>query len=81
MIEKAKTKTPSVAANDDVEVKTRLLRLPDVLERSALSRSALYRLVNEGAFPRPLKLTQRSVAWVESEVEAWIDEKMKRRLG
>ena len=73
------TTTLTGAANDDVEVKTRLLRLPDVLERTALSSSTLYRLVNAGRFPRPLKLTERSSAWVEAEVDAWIAERIRER--
>lgn len=51
-----------------------LLRLPDVMGRTGLSRSAVYAL--EG-FPKPVKLSGRAVAWVQSEVEAWIAETIK----
>ena len=64
-----KAEPTTTAANDDVEVKTRLLRLPEVLERTALSQSSLNRLIAGDCFPSPVKLTQRSVAWVDSEVE------------
>ena len=76
---KLKTETTATAANDDVEVKTRLLRLPEVLERTALSQSSLYRLIADDDFPRPLKLTLRSVAWVENEVDDWIDCRLQER--
>jgi len=45
------------------------LRLPQVMERTGLCRSAVYAM--EG-FPKPVKLGGRAVAWVESEVQAWI---------
>lgn len=48
-----------------------LLRLPDVMGRTGLSRSAVY--ASEG-FPKPVKIGNRAVAWVASEVEAWIQE-------
>ena len=51
---------------------TRLLRLPAVLERTGLGRSALYDLMAAGRFPRPLQIGARAVAWREDEIEEWI---------
>ena len=51
---------------------SRLLRLGDVLVRSGLSRSSLYRLMAIEAFPRPLKVGVRAVRWRESEIEDWL---------
>jgi prophage regulatory protein len=51
----------------------RLLRLPEVSRLVGLGRSSIYRLVSLGAFPAPRKLGTRSVAWLQSEVETWID--------
>lgn len=53
----------------------RLLRMPEVLERVAFSRSSLYRAFESGRFPSPVKLGQRSVAWRESEVSRWLAER------
>jgi prophage regulatory protein len=50
-----------------------LLRLPEVMRRSGNRKTKLYELIKNGKFPPPIPLTQRSVAWVESEVQAWID--------
>ena len=50
----------------------RLMRLPEVVRATGLSRSTLYRKVKEGQFPAPVSLGPRSVAWRESEVLAWI---------
>jgi prophage regulatory protein len=49
-----------------------LLRLPDVMERVGLSRSAIYAAMAEGEFPRPVRLTKRAVAWPASAIDAWI---------
>lgn len=52
---------------------TKLLRLPDVLENTTLSRTGLYTLINRGEFPKPVKLGERAVAWRDDQVQAWID--------
>lgn len=49
-----------------------LLRLPAVKARTGLGRSTIYRLMDQDAFPKCVKLTARSVAWRASEVDAWI---------
>lgn len=50
----------------------RILRLKTVLDRTGLSRSALYRKIAEGSFPRQMKLSVHSSGWYESAVERWI---------
>lgn len=50
----------------------RLLRRGDVLARVGFSKSTLYALMKAGEFPKPRKLSANIVAWVESEVDAWI---------
>lgn len=52
---------------------TRILRLPDVKNRTGLSRSTIYALVKNGSFPKYISLGVRSVGWLESEIEAWIE--------
>ncbi|MFI5230655.1 MAG: helix-turn-helix transcriptional regulator, partial [Gemmatimonadales bacterium] len=48
-------------------------RLPGVLERTGLARSTLYALVKSGKFPASIPMgTPHAVAWVESEVDAWV---------
>ena len=57
---------------------TRLLRLPEVLSRTGLSRSTLYRLLKAGVFPAPISvLHTRCRAWIEDEVQAWVDEQVR----
>ena len=50
----------------------RILRLPDVLQRTGLSRSGLYERVKDGEFPPSVSLGGRSVGWVEAEIDNWI---------
>lgn len=46
---------------------------------TGLSRSHLYALAQQGIFPKPVKLTERSSAWVESEVQGWIESRIALR--
>jgi prophage regulatory protein len=50
-----------------------LLRKPAVLERTGMTNSTLYYFINEGSFPKPVKLGKRTVAWKKSEIDEWID--------
>jgi len=54
---------------------TILLRRPEVTRRTGLSRSTLYVWMARGAFPKPIKLGIRSIAWRESDIEDWINER------
>ena len=53
----------------------RLLKLEEVLCYTGLSRSEIYRQIQEGMFPRPVRVGKRAVRWRESEVEGWIEER------
>lgn len=57
----------------------KLLRKKDVLAATGLKNSTLYKYMSEGRFPKPVQITERSVAWVLSEVEAWIDARIEAR--
>ncbi|MGV2497489.1 helix-turn-helix transcriptional regulator [Pelagerythrobacter aerophilus] len=50
----------------------RFLRLNAVLDKTGLSRSTLYRKVQEGTFPKQITIGARCVAWLESEIEEWM---------
>ena len=55
------------------------LKLSEVMRRVGLKHSTIYKRVAEGAFPRPVSLGGRAVAWVEQEVEKWMLERMRER--
>lgn len=63
------------------ESERRLLRRPDVSRATGLGRSTIYRLVRLGRFPSPLKISDRASAWVESDVQAWIHERIAAAQG
>ncbi|PAR30849.1 hypothetical protein CGT99_14715 [Vibrio metoecus] len=43
-----------------------------VLREVLISRSAIYRKMNDGEFPQSVSLGERAIAWVESEVDEWM---------
>ncbi|MEJ5152553.1 helix-turn-helix transcriptional regulator [Comamonas sp. MYb396] len=57
----------------------RVLKLKDVLSKTGLGKTSLYKLVSLSEFPKPISLGLRSVGWLESEIEAWIQEKIHVR--
>lgn len=52
---------------------TKLIRLPAVIERTGFSRSWIYELINQKQFPQPIKIGSRAVAFIESEIDQWIE--------
>ena len=58
---------------------TRLIKLKEVINLTALSRSLIYKKMKEGLFPKSVSLGDRAVAWVESEIEEWIEEIIAQR--
>jgi prophage regulatory protein len=61
--------------------KERFLRLSAVRERVPYSRATIYRLCSKGEFPRPYPLGAGAVAWLEREVDAWIQERITSALA
>lgn len=51
----------------------RLLRRPEVLVRTGLSVTSMHELIKRKEFPSPRRLLTRGVAWLESDIDAWID--------
>ncbi len=57
----------------------RLIRLPNVMARTGLSKTTIWRLARAGIFPKSVNLTNGTVAWVEEEIADWIDAKIEAR--
>jgi len=57
----------------------RLIRLKEVMNLTALGRSTIYKKMKEGTFPKTVSLGDRAVAWIESEIEEWIEEIIAQR--
>lgn len=52
-----------------------MLRLREVMGITGLARSTIYKLVNEGVFPKPVKLSTRAVAWRSDHLREWIQQR------
>lgn len=50
----------------------KILRRPEVEATVGLSRSSIYAKMADGTFPQSIKLSQRSVGWLEHEVAEWL---------
>lgn len=57
----------------------KLIRLKNVIDCTGLARSTIYKYIDEGIFPKSVSLGGRAVAWVESEVQEWILERIEER--
>ena len=60
----------------ETALQVRILRLPEVLARTGLSRSTIYVRLDQGRFPRPVSLGARAVGWIEAEVDEWIRDRI-----
>ena len=54
------------------DIPDRILRLKTVLERTGLSRSTMYRKMQNGTFPKNLQISTRCTGWRESAVNEWM---------
>ncbi len=57
----------------------KLLTMDQLRELVPFSKVHVYRLIQLGEFPRQVHLTERRVAWIESEVRTWIAERVEAR--
>lgn len=57
----------------------KLIRQKEVTEMTGVSRACVYKLMAVGRFPKSVSLGERAVAWVESEVQEWILERIAER--
>ena len=69
----------------------RILRLPDVMRLTGLSKATIHRRYRDGTFPEPLRLGPQSIGWWRAEILEWLeslqragapfDEARKRKAG
>lgn len=56
----------------------RLLRLPETEQATGLKKSTIYMLMKRGEFPRCVQVTARCVAWPESRVLQWVQDRIRQ---
>lgn len=55
----------------------KVLKLPQVISSTSLSKSTIYQLMGEDAFPKSFPLGSRGIGWLESDVQNWISDRVK----
>lgn len=55
----------------------KLIKITEVCKRTAQPKPTIYWRVARGEFPKPIKQGVRAAAWIESEVDTWIAERIK----
>lgn len=58
-----------------------MIRLREVLSICGMSRATLYRQIKAHGFPAPVRLSPRSVGWLQDEVMAWVELRIKVRAA
>ena len=57
----------------------RLMRRREVERIAGLSRSSIYRLMQEGEFPKPVRVGPTAVRWRASDITAWLESRPMAR--
>jgi prophage regulatory protein len=71
--------TPEAVRTTSSTTPKRFLRLPEAMKKCGVGRAWIYSAMNEERFPQSVKLGERSIAWLESELDAWIDSRIASR--
>ena len=74
-----------------IKTKNRFIRLNEVMSRTGYGRTSIYRKMEDGSFPKSLKLggppkdpnvfDSRAIAWIENEVDQWIESRIEDRVS
>lgn len=58
-----------------------LIRLTEVQRRTGYSKAWIYRLLKEERFPASIKIGSRAIAFIESEIDEWINQRIAESRG
>ncbi|HEF0064716.1 helix-turn-helix transcriptional regulator [Citrobacter sp. RHBSTW-00271] len=58
-----------------------LIRLPEVQRRTGYSKAWIYKLLKEKRFPAAVKIGSRAIAFVESEINEWVNQRIAESRG
>ena len=62
-------------------MENQMLRAPEVMARTGLSRVTIWRRVRAGTFPAPTELGVNSVGWPASAITSWLENQPRRTYG
>jgi len=57
----------------------KFLKIQTVMSMTSLSRSSIYAAMSAGVFPAQIKLGERSVAWLDSDIQNWMESCINNR--
>ncbi|HHY6383430.1 TPA: helix-turn-helix transcriptional regulator [Salmonella enterica] len=77
MVVKACSHQPMRNLNRCVMTTIRIIKVPEALERCAMSRASLYRMLQRNEFPRQVRIGIRSVGFYEHEVNQWLADRQR----
>lgn len=69
----------NITRGTEMIAKLSLIRLPEVKARTGLSRSEIYRRIQNSTFPANVKIGPRASAWVAEEIDQWIADQVTAR--
>ena len=58
-----------------------LIRMPETMRRTGYGKAWLYKLINQNRFPKPVKIGSRSIAFIESEIDEWVSQRIAESRG
>ncbi|CDH34795.1 helix-turn-helix transcriptional regulator [Xenorhabdus bovienii] len=67
--------------SETITSKESLIRLPEVQRRTGYSKAWIYKLIEGNKFPKQVKIGTRSIAFIESEVDSWIAQRIAESRG
>ena len=59
----------------------KVLRLPEVMIQTGLSRSSIYLKIQKGEFPKQIKISDRSVGWLQAHVDDWLNQRIQLSMA
>ena len=62
-----------------MDASNKLLRLPEVMEKTGVRRSSVYAWMKDGSFPKQIKMSLRASGWIEREIDEWIERRASGR--
>ncbi|MBP8098880.1 MAG: AlpA family transcriptional regulator [Acinetobacter sp.] len=65
----------TISKNQQIE-NQRFIRRKEVQAKTGLGASSIYAMMKQGKFPKAITLSERRVAWIESDVDQWISERI-----
>lgn len=65
----------TLSENQQIE-NQRFIRRKEVQAKTGLGASSIYAMMKQGKFPKAITLSERRVAWIESDVDSWIADRI-----